>query len=726
MTIRTIAWRAVRPNVELALPPATLAITALLASMLIAIALLIGTTPLGSGDYGQWLMTGRPYAGLDVPAYRADASVPPTVPLVIGIISRVGVDQLLTMHIVAVLIATALGMAAYIAGSSLFGRLAGLLSAAVALLVTDLFLQLFAFGGLLQAAAIALLWLSIGLTWKVRTDPQHRRRSLVASAIAIGIGAVTHTGTASITLPVAVAVTLLAVGPRRNRLRSGLNDLVPLGLALAAVGIYWLFALLPGAADLARNPASLDYRGPARLVEALTSSWPTVAIIAIAIVSLAEGAAREVIRRQIGPWSIVAVWCGVTLAVFGAALISGASTDYPRFVTPILAPFSIAAAGGLARLGTWAGRRASVATTIGSARGWGAVLAALLIIATMPAAIGSFTDEAHGYQAADSIGLSEAATWIADNVAAGGVVLAPAREGKWVEGLTGRGTLFANAVRYNFRPDEWQRSFAADTLLRSTGGALVNEFFFAKLSDGGARDGLPRGVVIAANHGGEFVDLLRTVPFETTILGNDAKRLATFSNLSLASHGLGLRGSDALAVSVWRGERAGSTAELHQSLSVHRGSSTLELSLAVPNSVPSHGLQLSLAPGGEDVLDAVTIDGQEANLTYRALGSSAPRLRVVVSGSRANLTSGKNGTLVAHANGRRLRVLVTDLTAAPFPSAGLHALDPAGLVDQYNITAALLQRDPSLSARVRRLETLGFRVATDAGAYRLMVRDVSP
>jgi hypothetical protein len=68
-------------------------------------------------------------------------------------------------------------------------------------------------------------------------------------------------------------------------------------------------------------------------------------------------------------------------------------------------------------------------------------------------------------------------------------------------------------------------------------------------------------------------------------------------------------------------------------------------------------------------------------------------------------------------------VLITDLTAADFPSMGLQALDPAQLADRYGVRAALLQRGPALAARERRLEGIGFRVARTSGAYELMIRD---
>src|SRR5207245_3560216 len=108
----------------------------------------------------------------------------------------------------------------------------------------------------------------------------------------------------------------------------------------------------------------------------------------------------------------------------------------------------------------------------------------------------------------------------------------PVREAKWIEGLTGRATLFSNAIRYSFRPDEWQRSLAADTLTGSS-GALVNEFFFARFADPGSSKHDRQGLIIGANHGGEFVDLLSMAPSHAQLLapgGNSP--LATLSNMT--------------------------------------------------------------------------------------------------------------------------------------------------------------------------------------------------
>lgn len=722
MTTRTIAGRLTRPVASLATPPVSAVLAGLLGATLLALAVLVATTPLGSGDYGQWLMAARPYVGLDVPPYRADAAVPPVVPLLIAAVQQVAHDPVATVHLAAIVILVALGLAAFFAGMSLFDPLTGVMAAVAAMLFSDLFLQLFAFGGLLQAGAIALLWASVGAVWLARTNEEHRERWLTVGALATGAGALTHAGTASMAVPTGMALTAIVVALTAESWRERARNVLPMAAVLAIVAAYWLIVLLPGGTDLARNPASLDYRGPERLFQALAASWANVTVVAIGGFAVAVGAVAELRRRRIGSWMALAAWAAITLGVLGVAVASGAATDYPRFVTPIMAPFVIAAGGAVAIGLRAVGRRVVEQTHVGSQAGWSAALAVLLVAAAVPPAVGEFGREARGYEVTDQAGLAESARWIDAHLAANGVVLTTAREGKWIEGLSGRGTLFSNAVRYSFRPDEWQRSFAADALLQGVGGALVNEFFFAKLSDAGASDALPRGVVIAANHGGEYIDLLRTLPSATSVSDASDTPLATLSNLDLDTKQLLIRDDDAIAESVWTGARRDKSVALHQQVSLRRGSSTLQIELAVPDSVPSAGIDLSVTAGSGSQLDSVSLRGNEATLVYRPIGSGSPQLRMVASGQSATIVQGDHGALIAHADGRTLRLLVTDLTGAAFPSAGLQALDPGDLVRAYDIQAALLKRDPALAARERRLEALGFQPVATVGTYELLQR----
>ena len=71
------------------------------------------------------------------------------------------------------------------------------------------------------------------------------------------------------------------------------------------------------------------------------------------------------------------------------------------------------------------------------------------------------------------------------------------------------------------------------------------------------------------------------------------------------------------------------------------------------------------------------------------------------------------------------RETLAQLTADVEASApGVQVLDPPRLIDDYDVSAILLVRyDPAFYARQRRMEALGFRVALQAGAYVLLMRD---
>jgi hypothetical protein len=66
-----------------------------------------------------------------------------------------------------------------------------------------------------------------------------------------------------------------------------------------------------------------------------------------------------------------------------------------------------------------------------------------------------------------------------------------------------------------------------------------------------------------------------------------------------------------------------------------------------------------------------------------------------------------------------VRLLITDLTAAPSPTVRLAWLEPTELVERYDVEAVLLTRDPALDARQARIEALGFRQVMDLGTYLL-------
>ena len=693
----------------------------LLGSVLLGCAWVLATTEIGSGDYGQWLMTARPYLGESVPDYRAASAVPPVMPFLLSIVLRVVGEPVLGIHLFAVMLLVALGLSAYLAGSTFFGsRMAGLAAVVGALLFTDRFMELFAFGGLLQAGAIVFLWLGAAALMRAPQTPSREWAWWTVGGLSVGLAALTHVGTASIAVPTGIVVGLLSATRAAPTWRPRLLRLAPLGAALAVVGLYWLVYLLPGGTEFARNPASLAYRGPGRLLEGLTEYWPAVVMVAVAGAGLVTGSVRELARRSVGPWTIVGAWTAVTMAVVLAAVLSGAATDYPRFATPLLAPLVVAAAGvgvaGIRAAAAWLTHR----LRRGTPAGWAVSLAVVLVAATASPAMVAFGTQTNGYRMAAPASLQQALFWIDRNVAPGETVLAPVREGKWIEGLSGRPSLFSSAVRYSFRPDEWRRSLAADTLLRS-GGALVNQYFFVRLTDEVANAAVPRGMAIGVNHGGEYLDLLRIAPGGTRLLdaNGSLETLATLPNLEGESRSATGDGLAASVTSTWRGERQGAPVTFRQVVSLRSDASTLVLRASATTTEPIgfeweiHPVQLPLA--------RISVTGNAAELVFAVAGSGEPQLRVLLSGAHATLAALPDGGLRVRSSGGPIRLLITDLSGAGSPTTGVQFLEPAELVAAYDVGAVLLVRDPAFEGRRIRLEALGFRLARTFGPYAVLV-----
>lgn len=688
------------------------------------LAVVLASTTLGSGDYGQWLMAARPYNDLSVPDYRAAGAVPPVVPFLLALVVDLVGDALVAVRLFAVLVLCALGASAYVAGSTLFrSRRAGLLATVLGLLVVDRFLDLFAFGGLLQAGAIVFAWLTVAAFVRAARSPQPAWTWWTVGAGCVGLSALTHMGTAYILVPTGCAIALIAARRAAPSRRGRMTRLAPLGAVLLVTMVFWLAVLLPGGTDLIRNPASLDYRGPNRLLESLTDYWPTAMVGAGGLAAILVGAVRERIRRRRGPWVVLATWTAITLAVLLTAVLTRAATDYPRFATPVLAPLVIGAAGALSVAVRVVSGWLRARTRRGTPVGWSLAALVAVIAVSTPLAVDRFRTEANGYRLRDEAGLIAAATWIDANLGLPGTVLAPVREAKWIEGLTGRAALFSNAFRYSFRAEEWQRSLVADTLLRSN-GALVNQFFFVRLTAPGADQSAARGLAIAANHGGEYVDLLTLVPDRTRILGTDPGQpiLATLTNLAPVGREVAGAADQLRVTTAWTGQRQAMPVSYRQAVVLRRESSVLDLQVAVETSLPVEGLQLELRPAAGIWSSSVAVDGRAATISFARIGSGEPRLRVVLAGGEGVLRPTATGGLRIRSSETRVRLLITDLTAASSPSVTLEWLDPAQLLQRYGVQAILLARDPTLDARRARMEALGFRLARDFGSYIVLVR----
>src|SRR4029079_13552230 len=181
------------------------------------VAYLVGSTAIGGGDYGQWLMVSRGFSGLDTPAYRDLSQVPPLVPPLIAVL-RAGLgDAVLALHVLAGLTVGAMGGALYLAGWAVRGRsTTGLLAVVLGLLVSDQYLDLLAFGALPQAAAVVFLTLSIACFTRAISSGGSERRWWLGGCAALFLACLSHVATATIALPACVIAAGLGLVPRRG------------------------------------------------------------------------------------------------------------------------------------------------------------------------------------------------------------------------------------------------------------------------------------------------------------------------------------------------------------------------------------------------------------------------------------------------------------------------------------------------------------------------------
>lgn len=720
--------RRFRPSLSVPLPE-------LLALLLIGLAVMfvVGRMPIdGRGDYGQWLMTSRYYLGQNVPDYRSITALPPLIPFLLAgtrvVISNPGV----ALQVFNVALVLALVASVYFVAAALFAdRMAGLFAIALAFLVTDRFLELFAFGGLLQAAALIFTLLSVAAFVRAGRDPTTSGRWWTLGSLGLSLALLSHVGTGLLAVPVCLGVALISAqkttrnvmassADRQRLLRAVLGAMViPL-----AVLVYWVLVLLPASVEYVTNPASLNYRGADRLFKALGSYWPTICVIVVGVGFLIIGLARERIHRRMGPYVVLGVWTAAAWGVLLFSVLTQASTDYPRFATPLMAPLVVAGAGGLLSLSRWVTgylparlpRLPRVDWRLG-------VLAMLCLMA--PLGFQKYANHVRFYQPLDAPGLISVGTWLNEELTAGESVVSPVREGKWIEGVTGHAAVFSQPVRYTFRPVERQRSLVADAIVRSS-LAVASHDFFLKFSQGASNGErtVPRGLIVGANHRGEFLDLLQIPASKVRVVGTAGAddTLATLGGSRALGIDHRVTGNEAVVTTAWKGGVKG-TVGLSETTILHGDSASFELIDQVAVKQPIGGIELQVRPLVPTTAARVDRKGQVADLYFPVAGLEEPHVRIEVVGGNGVIQLGQDGTLTVHSGTDQVHLMVTDMTTGEGTS-NVQILDPAQLIDAYDVAAVLLIRyDPAFEAREQRMEDLGYSLGLSTGAYALMVRN---
>jgi hypothetical protein len=439
-------------------------------------------------------------------------------------------------------------------------------------------------------------------------------------------------------------------------------------------------------------------------------------VVLVGSAALMVGTVRDALRRLIDGWLFLTIWMAATWGALAFSVLTEAATDYPRFATLLLAPLAVAAAAGIVGASLAAGRRLAARNTRSAP---GAVLAAAIVLTVLiasPLTVGRYDRQSVTYQPRNATALTAAVTWIDGHVADDLGVLTEVRDGKWLEGLTGREALFSQPVRYAFRPTEWQRSVDADAILRSVTTLTSGYMTAMYTSAAGSSRPVPTDLMLRANHGGEYVDVLRLSPSRTEIRGAGGEATAA----GLVPVRVAAQESDERVTlsTVW-GLPDDDAFTFTQTVTLYIDGTTAR----VRQNAPGARLATELMPPAGMAMTSLAIDGDEAVACFTKLGATPPCVQITAAAGAGLSRTLDGGLRIESGAAGEIDLLVTATTAGA-ASVSLAHLDPAEIVDARKIGAALLYApDPSYGGRVARLESIGFREAQTFGPYVVLVRD---
>ncbi len=680
-------------------------------------AFIVVDVQVGSGDYGQWLMVSRYYSGDEVPGYREFSAIPPIVPLLLALTRLVISDPLTALAAFKAFLALAFFLSVYAAGAVVFrDKAAGLLGAVCTFFVADRYLGLFAFGGLLQLTSIVFICLAVAAFAQAGHSLRLSMRWWILGSLAIFLAVLSHVGTGVIAILTGCTVaSTAAICNRHLSWSERIKALMPLFIVFLLLAPYWFMVVLPNSTEYASNSAALYYRGPSVLWQLLEEYQPTFILLWAGLASLIAGALYEALRRRVGSYVIVAAWAAAAWGFLGVTIIGSVGTSYPRLMYPILLPLAVAVGGalllGLKGLVTMLPGLPKVAVPVAPL-----ALAGLILLVAGPGAAESYQREARFYEVADLAQLKSLSESLDERLPGGQAILASSGDGKWIEGLTGRETLFTLPNRFSFRDYERERSIAADALLRST-FAMTNGQFFIKYF--GSDDSIPVYPWIAINHGGEYIDLVGISPADS-LATSGGEPLASLGALS--AHDIDWQSRDGqLAVrTVHTGERRGQQVSYTQLATLNEKHASFTLVEEIDSALPIEEMQMlvRLVPGV--VPASINVQGDQADLFFPRRGKSEPHIRVTIPEGSGTLELVAEGILVQTRGSNRLEVRFSFVpTAENINDPAI--LPPTQLVEDYNIGAALLLEGPPLRERIARLEALGFTVERRVGPYVVMV-----
>jgi hypothetical protein len=461
-------------------------------------------------DTGQWIMYSRYYIGESVPFYRVPLGVSPIIPLLIGISSFLTGNPLLSVKLIASIIFSFLGLTTYLVVKEIYDDIAGIIALYAVMLGQYLFVYLISFGGFPQLFSIVTL--NIGLLCVVKYFKQPQKEIFLwGTALAGLIVALSHYPSfPSFFLSVFMSYILFTWSNKMNFVNVIKYNIKTLGLPF----IFWLIYTIlffKEETSYITNPAGYYRRGITEITFFFKdiSNTPIVLLFfALALISVAFLSFWGLTRNR-RLFLLLALWFLSPISIMLGLNLLKVGTDYPRFIYLFIEPLIWSLSIFLSILATknnfFEGKFIHSARSAFSIFRLTLVIFLLVVITVNSLfSFNLFPNSLTYFSIKRDDDFKSALTEIS-SYPDGKLVLAPFLESMWIEGLTGKPTLFFNEFRYLYRPGELNRAIDAFLLTNGNLIAAENGYLFVRFYGSSLRD--LSETVVSFHSKGEYSDV---------------------------------------------------------------------------------------------------------------------------------------------------------------------------------------------------------------------------
>lgn len=433
---------------------------------------------LPGADQGQWLMLSRYYSGQHIPDYRSSFAVPFGYPIILAFL-RLFMEDAMALNLSAGMLMFLFGYTTFLLGKELFHNpFIGLVTLVFALIGQSVFLFVFSFGGYPQIQALCWMNLCIYFTVKIYSDHADNR-SWLGLGISLGLVFATHFPSSVIIIVVLTGLLSLLLLKNRDKLKiivtKGTTYLgIPFFIWLVYIALMFDVLISYGT-----NP-SAKYSKDFTLVFGFWLRYMhyfVLVSINITIPLLLKEYRDSMIEKHSTALQVICIWF-LTIGLFWIILAAAdVGTHYSRFMPFLIQPLLFMTAFlvfntitfFIHKINTRLKEQTKMELLSKLSHPFMVLMLSILVISpAFGTTIDRFQSSVNYHILDNPAEYQELIDWVNENTEEQDCIWAPIREGKWLEGLTGRPSLMDMEYKYLYRPWEFNRSRGATILASST------------------------------------------------------------------------------------------------------------------------------------------------------------------------------------------------------------------------------------------------------------------